>query len=80
MWENNLHAIGVDLNSRMPGAIRAPDPVRERRHAAQVRHSIGGRTYVHIAQIGEGGTETDRAAPSFPYGAASLSGLRSSAH
>ena len=56
----------------MQSAIRAPDPVRERRHAPQVRAGSGGRTSVHIPQIGEGATDTCRAAPSFPYGAATL--------
>jgi hypothetical protein len=70
VWNHYLHAIRVDLDSRMESAIRAPYPVRERRHAVQIRDRSGGRTSVHIPQIGEGGTDTHRAAPFFPYGAA----------
>jgi hypothetical protein len=57
VWHHYLYAIGVDLNSRMQSAIRAPDAVRERGHRTQVRHPLGRRTFVHIPQIGEGGAD-----------------------
>ena len=66
VWNNYLNAVGVDLDSRMQSAIRAPDPVREGRHAVQVRRRVGGRTFVHIPQIGEVGADNDSAASSIP--------------
>ena len=59
VWDYYLYAIRVHLNSRMQSAIRAPDPVRNRRHAPQVRALFGRRTFVHIPQIGEGEAEND---------------------
>jgi hypothetical protein len=29
VWQNNLYAVGVDLDSRMQSTIGAPDPVGE---------------------------------------------------
>lgn len=59
VWDYYLYAIRVHLNSRMQSAIRAPDPVWNRRHAPQVRALFGRRTFVHIPQIGEGAAEND---------------------
>ena len=66
VWDHYLHAVGVDLDSRMQSAIGAPDPVRQRCHRSQIRDRIGGRIFVHIPQIGEGTSDTCKAAPSFP--------------
>ena len=59
VWNYNLYPVGADQDSRMQSAIRAPYPVRERRHDGQVRGPLGRRTSVHIPQIGEGRTEND---------------------
>ena len=66
VWNHYLNPVRVDLDSRMQSAIRAPDPVREGRHRAQIRRAIGCRTSVHIPQIGEGAAENDPAASSIP--------------
>ena len=65
---HNLHAVGVDQDSRMQSAIRAPYPVRRRSsREPELRDGPGRRrTSVHIPQIGEGGTDNDRAASSLP--------------
>ena len=59
VWNYYLHTVGIHLDSRMQSAIRAPDPVGEGGHPPQVRRRIGGRTFVHIPQIGEGGADND---------------------
>ena len=66
VWNHYLNAIPIHVDSRMQGAIRAPDPVRESRHRDQVRRRVGGRTFVHIPQIGEVGADNDSAASSIP--------------
>jgi predicted ribosomally synthesized peptide with SipW-like signal peptide len=66
VWDDYLYTVRSDLDSRMQSAIRAPDPVREGRHPDQVRRRAGGRTFVHIPQIGEGVADNDSAASSFP--------------
>lgn len=66
VWNHYLNAIPIHVDSRMQSAIRAPDPVREGRHRAQIRRAIGCRTSVHIPQIGEGGADNDSAASSIP--------------
>jgi len=59
VWNHYLNALPIHVDSRMQSAIRAPDPVREGRHGAQVRQRVGGRTFVHIPQIGEGAADND---------------------
>lgn len=66
VWNHYLNALAVHVDSRMQSAIRAPDPVREGRHPTQVRRPPGGRTFVHIPQIGEGVADNDSAASSIP--------------
>jgi len=66
VWNHYLNALPIHVDSRMQSAIRAPDPVREGRHGAQVRQRVGGRTFVHIPQIGEGAADNDSAASSIP--------------
>lgn len=63
---DDLDAIGVDLDSRVCGAIRAPDPVRKRRHGAHDRDRSGGQTCVQAPQLGDRETDKYPAAPSFP--------------
>jgi hypothetical protein len=64
--KHHLHSVRVHLDSRMPSAIRAPDPVRKRRHEVKGRSPVGRRTFVHIPQIGEGMADNQMAASLFP--------------
>jgi len=66
VWNHYLYALGIHVDSRMQSAIGAPDPVREGRHRIQVRGRSGGRTFVHLPQIGEGVADNDSAASSIP--------------
>jgi hypothetical protein len=66
VWNHYLYTLAIHVDSRMQSAIRAPDPVREGRHPVQVRGPSGGRTFVHIPQIGEGGADKHSAASSIP--------------